>query len=77
VTLYRSYPDGLTETVIDALIEQAYADAISPVRPTSALLDGSARERRCRRLARRAVAVVVRSLPVGRSAAGPDGEVAA
>jgi putative protein kinase ArgK-like GTPase of G3E family len=71
------YPDGLTEAVIDGLVEQAYAEAVLAPGPTSALADGSARGRRCRRIAHRAVAVVVRSLPVGRSAAGSDGEVAA
>lgn len=57
------FPDGLDVAAIDALI--AEADQGAPAeRPTSALLDGSAAERRRRRIERRALAAVVRSLPV-------------
>lgn len=69
-------PDGLDESAVDALIAEAdRRAALAPV-PTSALLDGSAAERRRRRIERRAMAMVVRSLPTLRSGARPDGEVA-
>jgi hypothetical protein len=67
-----NYPDGLSERALDALIAEVDAVlAASPV-PTSALLDGTAAERRRRRMSRRAVASVVRALPVS----GSDGEAA-
>ena len=43
------YPDGLTEAVIDGLIGEAYREAGAGCRPSSALVDGSAAERRSRR----------------------------
>lgn len=66
-------PDGLTERVIDVLLGEV--DAVGVVGPgaTSALLDGSAAERRRRRMERRAVAAVVRVLPVRVVRTGRDG----
>jgi hypothetical protein len=73
------YPDGLTEPIIDALIEEAYASAESVLaEPTSTLLDPAAINRRNRRIERRTVNGTVRMLPVRRvTAAGPDGQEAA
>jgi hypothetical protein len=71
------YPDGLDIEAIDALITDVYAEIANAPRPTSALMDGTAAERRRRRMARRAIASVVRSLPTTRPVAGPDeGEAA-
>lgn len=72
-----SYPDGLTEAVIEQLIVQAYDAATHAPQPTSALLDGSAAERRRRRMQRRAVAAGLRVLPVRPAGPGPDGREAA
>jgi hypothetical protein len=70
------FPDGLDEMAIDALIAQvAHEVAVAPV-ATSALMDGSAAERRRRRMERRAISAVVRSLPVRPVMAEPHGEVA-
>jgi hypothetical protein len=69
------FPDGLDEMVIDELIAEVAASARSVA--TSALLDGSAAERRRRRMARRAFTAVVRALPAaGRGGSRPVGEVA-
>jgi hypothetical protein len=57
-------PDGLDEAAVDVLIADVYEEIAGHPAPTSALLDGSAAERRRRRMARRAMAAVVRSLPV-------------
>lgn len=57
------FPDGLDDAVIEELIAETAQDAPTPS-PSSALLDGSAAERRRRRIERRALAAVVRSLPV-------------
>lgn len=65
--LVRFVPDGLDERAVSELIadvDQSLAEA--PV-PTSALVDGSAAERRRRRIERRMLAAVVRSLPSRRS----------
>jgi hypothetical protein len=72
------YPDGWTEGAIDVLIAEAFesADEANAV-PTSALLDGTAIWRRNRRMERRAVSTVVRTLPVRVSLPGPDGMEAA
>ena len=59
----------------DRLIEQCYAEVADAPRPTSALLDGSAAERRRRRMERRVLAALIRSLPVHQ--AGADGSEAA
>src|SRR4051812_4021852 len=71
-----NYPDGLTTTVVDALIERAYAEAIAAPQPSAALLDGSAAARRERREARRVISAVVRALPHRAAHVVPDGEVA-
>ncbi len=76
--MYRNdfYPDGLTEQDIDVLIAEVFESAEDAVTaPTSALLDGIAIRRRNRRIERRAVNTVVRTLPVRVS--GPDGQEAA
>jgi hypothetical protein len=70
------FPDGLDEMVIDELIAEATRQVGAASVPTSALLDGSAAERRRRRMARRAFTAVVRSLPAGRVGSHPVGEVA-
>jgi hypothetical protein len=70
------YPDGLTREVIDALLSEARADWDKPGRATTALLDGSAAQRRERRAARRAFGAVVRALPSHSVRTIPDGEVA-
>ncbi len=57
-----NFPDGLDDAAIEELIAET-THAPTP-EPTSALLDGSAAERRRRRIERRALAAVVRSLPV-------------
>lgn len=59
-----TFPDGLDVPAIDALISETATQTDPADRPTSALLDGSAAERRRRRIERRALAAVVRSLPV-------------
>lgn len=56
----RTYsPDGLDEAAIDALIDQAYAEAIDAPTPMSVLSTGSAEQQRIRRQGLQ----VVRSLP--------------
>lgn len=70
------YPDGLTTEDIDALLAEAEVAWSTPLRATSALLDGSAVLRRERRTARRAIGAVVRALPTRPQSAAPDGEVA-
>jgi hypothetical protein len=69
-------PDGLTEHVIDALLQEVDAALAEAPPPTSALLDGSAAERRRRRMARWAIAAMVHALPAHLGASGPDGQVA-
>ncbi|GAB3914399.1 hypothetical protein GCM10029964_125750 [Kibdelosporangium lantanae] len=68
-------PDGLTVSAINALIADVDAELERAALPTSALVDGSAAERRRRRIERRTVGAVVRILPVRRSV--PDGQEAA
>ena len=59
----RFAPDGLDERAVDRLIAEVAAEVVETPELTSALVDGSAGERRRRRTARRALAAVVRSLP--------------
>jgi hypothetical protein len=61
---YCYAPDGLVGEALDELIHRAYAEVADAPRPTSALLDGSAAERRRRRMERRALAALTRALPV-------------
>jgi len=56
-----SNPDGLTRRQVDALIWESYGVAARAPRPTSALLDGDAAERRRRRMECRAIAAGVSS----------------
>lgn len=71
------YPDGLTDEHIEALLIEAQAVWAAPSCATSALLDGSAAERRYRRMSRRAIGAVVRALPAAtRPHSTPEGEVA-
>ncbi len=58
-----SYPDGLSEAVVDAWLAEMNSAVVPVRRPSAALLDGSALERRERREARRAMSAVVRVLP--------------
>lgn len=70
-------PDGLSESVVDRLIADADQAVVEVPVPTSALVDGSAAERRRRRIERRMLAAVVRSLPSSRrGVSGPAGEAA-
>ncbi|SDJ22064.1 hypothetical protein SAMN05192558_109312 [Actinokineospora alba] len=73
-----NHPDSLSLAVINALVWEVYDElrVTAPVEPTSALLDGSALERRQRREARRAFNAVVRALPVRRSVLVSDSEAA-
>lgn len=68
----RYAPDGLVREVLDELIDRAYAEVANAPRPTSGLLDGSAAEQRRRRTERRALAAVIRALPVRCGASGGD-----
>lgn len=68
--------DGLDGDAIEALLSEAKAFWSTSARPTSALLDGSAAQRRERRAARRAIGAVVRSLPTTFEPVFPAGEVA-
>ena len=70
---HRYAPDGLAGAALDELINRTYAEVAKASRPTSALLDGSAAAQRRRRMERRALAAVIRALPVRRGASGPDG----
>ncbi|HEY0690667.1 MAG TPA: hypothetical protein VGD71_16705 [Kribbella sp.] len=73
------HPDGLTSVHIDQLLAEAEGSWATAVRPTSALLDGTAElRRRERREARRAFGAVVRAIPVlpGRDYVEPADEVA-
>lgn len=58
------YPDGLTADAIESLLREMEGHWSTSVRPTSALLDGSAALRRERRETRRAIGAVVRALPI-------------
>lgn len=69
------YPDGLTADAIDALLGEMEGRWATSVQPTSALLDGSAAQRRERRAGRRAIDAVVRALP-RKEQVSPVGEVA-
>lgn len=70
---HRYAPDGLAGEALDELIKRAYAEVAKAAKPTSAMLDGSAAEQRRRRMERRALAAVIRALPVRRDASSPDG----
>jgi hypothetical protein len=77
-TTYSQFsPDELDENAINALLSEVDAELQEAAEPTSALLDGSAAERRRRRIERRAVSAVVRALPVRCSTQMPDGQEAA
>ena len=56
-------PDGLDEAAIDRLIAEVAIEVAEAAEPTSELIDGSAAQRRRRRIERRALTAVVRSLP--------------
>jgi hypothetical protein len=60
---YYYTPDGLVGEALDDLIDRAYAGVADAPRATSALLDGSAAERRRRRMERRALGALTRALP--------------
>lgn len=60
----RFSPDGLSRADVEALVSEAEAAWLVSPRATSGLLDGSAALRAQRRRERRAVAAVVRALPV-------------
>jgi hypothetical protein len=69
----RFSPDGLTEQVIDVLLRELDVAAAAKPCSTSALMDGPAVLRRCRREARRCASAVVRVLPVRGAVGGSDG----
>jgi hypothetical protein len=69
-------PDGLDEHAIDRLIAQVAVEVSDVSAPTSALVDGSAAERRRRRMERRILAAVVRSLPARSAVSRQVGEAA-
>jgi hypothetical protein len=60
---YYYAPDGLAGEALDELIHRAYAEVADAPRPTSTLVDGSAAERRRRRMERRALGALTRALP--------------
>ena len=57
MTSTNAYPDGITPSVLSRIAAQVSVE-VAAVQPTSALLDGSALERRNRRIAARALAGV-------------------
>lgn len=61
----------------ERVLAECRAEVRGAPRPTAALLDGTAAERRYRRMERRALAAVVRELPVRQRPAGPSGSEAA
>jgi hypothetical protein len=63
-------PDGLVGEVLEGVIVGAYAEVVGCLWLTSAVVDGSAAERRRRRVERRALGVVVQVLPVGEAVYG-------
>ncbi|MCE7009338.1 hypothetical protein LWC34_41970 [Kibdelosporangium philippinense] len=68
-------PDGLTEAMIDALIVEVADELADAPTATTALLDGTAREQRDRRIVQRRLGGMVRvlrvhnSVPIGTEAA--------
>jgi hypothetical protein len=70
-------PDGLDLRAINALLVAVDAELESAGEPTSALLDGSAAERRRRRIENRAFGAVVRALPARYVVDVPNGQEAA
>jgi hypothetical protein len=74
---FRSCPDGLSETAINRLIRDVYAEIATAPRPTSRLMDATAAVRARRRAVRQTLASVVRALPAnGPVAAGSATESA-
>lgn len=69
----RFSPDGLTEQMIDVLLREVEVAGARWPRPSSALMDETAAQRRYRRRSRRSVAAVMRVLPVRGTAGGLDG----
>jgi hypothetical protein len=63
MTSTNSFPDGLDNAAI-AAIERTLSDEIARHQPTSALLDGTALERRNRRMAARAAKGIVTTFGV-------------
>jgi hypothetical protein len=70
-------PDGLDLRTINTLLVDVDAELHGAAQPTSALLDGSAAERRRRRIENRAFGAVVRALPARRVMDLPNGQEAA
>ncbi len=66
-------PDGLTEQMIDVLLREMDVAGVGKPRPSAALMDETAAQRRYRRRTRRSVAAVVRALPVHGAADGSGG----
>lgn len=70
------YPDGLTDQAIDRLLAEVEREVVEVPVATSALVDGSAAERRRRRIEHRILTAVVRSLPTRPAMSGAAGEAA-
>ena len=68
---YCYAPDGLAGEALDELIHRAYAEVANAPRATSALLDGSAAERRRRRMEHRALTALTHALPAHGDALDP------
>lgn len=70
------HPDGLTEAMIDDLIEEVFAEVKPRTQPIHLQADDVAAARRIRRLKNRASRELLRSTPLITEAASFDGEAA-
>jgi hypothetical protein len=70
------HPDGLTEAMIDDLIEEVFAEVKPRTQPIHLQADDVAAARRVRRLKNRASRELLRSTPLITEAASFDGEAA-
>ncbi|MEU4801218.1 hypothetical protein [Actinosynnema sp. NPDC023587] len=62
--MISEYPDGLTPAALSLLDQQVSVEIAASAGPSSALVDGSARERRNRRILARALAGITPSFGV-------------
>jgi hypothetical protein len=70
------HPDGLTEAMIDALIEEVFAEVKPRTQPIHLQADDVAAARRVRRLKNRASRELLRSTQLITGTASFDGEAA-
>jgi hypothetical protein len=70
------HPDGLTEAMIDDLIEEVFAEVKPRTQPIHLQADDVAAARRVRRLKNRASRELLRSTPLITEAASFEGEAA-